>query len=219
MKKKEEEEKKKVGEMASQQQAAAEGPIDGVRLVGGSWLNEPSQWKLENEGAELAMTTGGKTDFWRVTRHGFIKDDGHFYGFSVEGDFTATVRVAGEYGQLYDQAGLMVRESEKVWLKCGVEFVEGVQQASAVITREVSDWSVLPLPDNPPFIWIRVQRFGSAVEVFFSRDGSHFTLIRQAFLSSSSSLLVGPMAAAPQGDGFQAHFSQFHLQLSSSSSS
>ena len=58
---------------------------------------------------------------------------------TVTGDFTATVKITGNYAVLYDQAGLMVRESETVWMKCGIEYLEGVQQASAVITRDFSD--------------------------------------------------------------------------------
>ena len=33
----------------------------------------------------------------------------------------------------------MVRLDEANWLKCGIEFVEGVQQVSAVVTRDYSD--------------------------------------------------------------------------------
>ena len=55
------------------------------------------------------------------------------------------MKVTGAYWDQYDQAGLMVRFNERVWLKCGVEFVDGVQHASAVVTREHSDWSVAPL--------------------------------------------------------------------------
>ncbi|MEQ8675303.1 MAG: DUF1349 domain-containing protein [Aggregatilineales bacterium] len=174
-----------------------------------NWYNEPKIW-AEKDG-KLIVTTAGKTDYWRVTLHDFIKDDASFYYQTVMGDFTASVKVTGDYATLYDQAGLMVRENEMIWMKCGIEYLEGVQQASAVITRDFSDWSIVPLADNPVSIWIRAQRKGSAIEVSFSRDGDTFTLIRQGYLSAKAELQVGMMCAAPQGDGFDVTFEDFVL--------
>ncbi len=38
------------------------------------WLNEPPAWN-DADGV-LTMTTGDKTDFWRETHYGFIRDSG-----------------------------------------------------------------------------------------------------------------------------------------------
>lgn len=173
------------------------------------WRNEPAAWD-ERDG-RVVVQTEGDTDCWRVTKHDFVADDAHFYYRPVAGDFTATVEVAGDYATLYDQAGLMVREDETRWLKCGVEYVDGVQQASAVITREFSDWSVVPLGDDPDSVWIRVERTDETVEVFFSREGETFTMIRQGYLTEADGLEVGLTAAAPQGEGFEARFADFSV--------
>jgi regulation of enolase protein 1 (concanavalin A-like superfamily) len=173
------------------------------------WYNEPASWDLTDD--RLTINVEGETDFWRVTLHDFIKDNGHFYSRSVTGDFTATAKIGGEYETLYDHTGLMIRRDEEVWLKCGVEYLDGVQQATAVITREFSDWSVIPLEGNPESIWIRVERIGETVEVYYSRDGQKYTLLRQGYLTETDELRVGPMAAAPQGDGFQAVIEEFHV--------
>jgi uncharacterized protein len=172
-----------------------------------NWYNEPKQWQHQN--GKLTITADPDTDFWRVTRHDFIKDDAPFYYQDVTGDFTASVKVTGDYAALYDQAGLMLRESASVWLKCGIEFLDGVQQASAVITRDFSDWSIVPLPDNPPAIWIRIERTSTAVEVSFSRDGQSYHLIRQGYLSAAPTLQIGMMCAAPKGSGFDVTFEDF----------
>ncbi|ELZ26914.1 hypothetical protein C475_08266 [Halosimplex carlsbadense 2-9-1] len=174
------------------------------------WLNEPASW--DHSADRLTVEADGETDFWRVTKHGFVADDGHFFHRDVAGDFTATVEVAGEYGTLYDQAGLMVREDAETWLKCGVEYVDGVQQVGAVVTRGVSDWSKSPLNDDPESVWVRVERTGSTVEVSFSRDGDDYVMIRQASLSEAERLRVGPMAAAPKGDGFRTTFEGFSVE-------
>ena len=60
-----------------------------------------------------------KTDFWRETHYGFIRDDGHFRDVAAEGDFTADVAFRGDYRELYDQAGLMLRLDERNWIKAG----------------------------------------------------------------------------------------------------
>jgi len=104
----------------------------------------------------------------------------------------------------------MIRLNEQTWLKCGIEYLDGVQQASVVVTRDCSDWSVLPLPD-PPAIWLRVARHGATVEVRYSLDDATYTLIRQAYLTDAPALQVGPMLAAPSGEGFQATFEGFKV--------
>ena len=173
------------------------------------WLNEPSDWSQED--GKITIKSDPQTDFWRLTRHNFIADNGHLYYQEVSGDFTATVKITGDYNALYDQAGLMIRQDERVWMKCGIEYLEGVQQASAVVTREFSDWSVVPLTDNPKTIWFKVIRIGSAVEVSYSRDGADYHMIREAYLSDKESLQLGLLVAAPKGDGFQAVFEDFNV--------
>jgi hypothetical protein len=171
------------------------------------WYNEPKTWQKQAE--KLIVQTEAQTDFWRVTLHDFIQDNAHFYYKEVVGDFSATVCVKGAYASLYDQAGLMVRESEKIWIKCGIEYLDGMQHASAVITRNFSDCSIVSLPDDPSAIWTKVQRTGSAIEIFYSRDGEDYTLIRQGYLSQAMNLQVGLMCAAPKGEGFQVEFNSF----------
>ncbi|MCD6289625.1 MAG: DUF1349 domain-containing protein [Anaerolineae bacterium] len=173
------------------------------------WHNEPPRWRVEDH--VITMTTGPQTDFWRKTYDGGVRDSGHFYYQPVTGDFTAQVKVIGQYSDLYDQAGLMVRLDETTWMKCGIEFVDGVQHASVVVTRDWSDWSILPL-DNPPAIWLKIVRRGPTVEVYYSLDGEAYTLIRQAFLTEKPDVSVGVMAAAPTGGGLTVTFEEFSVR-------
>jgi regulation of enolase protein 1 (concanavalin A-like superfamily) len=41
------------------------------------WLDEPAQRSSSND--RIIVNTSPKTDFWRVTHYGFIRDNGHFY--------------------------------------------------------------------------------------------------------------------------------------------
>ena len=84
-----------------------------------TWLNAPATWRLDGEC--LRVVTDAKTDFWRETHYGFTRDNGHFFGCEVAGDFTAQLRVRARYEALYDQAGLMVRLDARNWIKAGIE--------------------------------------------------------------------------------------------------
>lgn len=172
-----------------------------------NWYNEPPAWSLS--GQTINITSGPKTDFWRKTHYGFIRDNGHFYYQDVAGDFVAEVKFSGQYESIYDQAGLMLRLDEANWLKCGIEYVDGVQQASAVVTRDFSDWSVVPLPANPASIWLRITRQGQSVEIQYAVDGEHFNLLRLTYLPMAESVQIGPMAASPDGEGFSVVFEDF----------
>jgi hypothetical protein len=174
------------------------------------WQNEPPSWHAD--GPVIEVVSGRRTDFWRETHYGFVRDDGHFFHDRIEGDFVAQVKVSGRFLALYDQAGLMVRRDESHWLKCGVELVDGVQQRSAVVTRHYSDWSVVPMPHNPASIWIRVTRRGAAVEVQCSEDGERYTLLRLAYLTPEPVVDVGIMCASPDGEGFSATFEGLEIR-------
>ena len=172
------------------------------------WLNEPATWTAKENG--LAATADGETDFWRLTHDDGIRDHGHFYFESVEGDFTVRVKQTSKYPSQYDQAGLMVRLDERTWLKCGIEVMDGRQYASAVVTRDRSDWSVLPI-ENPESVWFQCQRQDATYTVSYSLDGEEFTMIRQAPLTEEPTLQVGMMFAAPKGPGFDVVFEAYSL--------
>ena len=174
------------------------------------WHNEPPNWQAQ--GNTITFNVAGETDFWRKTHDNGLRDNGHFYYQPVSGDFTATVKVTGQYNGLYDQAGLMVRLDETVWLKCGIEYMEGVQYASAVVTRDYSDWSIVPLVPGPDFITLRVNRHGGTLAVTYALPGGDFQMIRQAHLTTAAEVRVGVMAAAPKGAGFPVKFEEFEVQ-------
>jgi regulation of enolase protein 1 (concanavalin A-like superfamily) len=85
------------------------------------WLNPPPEWGEER--GVLTVMTGDRTDFWRKTHYGFVRDDGHFRHVAAPADFSAAVTFRGDYHALYDQAGIMLRLDERNWIKAGIEFV------------------------------------------------------------------------------------------------
>lgn len=179
------------------------------------WLNEPRSWRLLDENG-LAVTAEPGTDFWRVTHSGALNHNGHFLGLPVQGDFTASLAVRGEYCTEYDQAGLMLLGDETTWLKTGVEMVGNEHRASVVVTRDSSDWSFMKAP-NPAEMWFHVTRHGDTVEVAISSDGNVYTPVRQCTFRPRPAQ-VGPYCCSPMdGAGFAVTFS--HVELSAPSAS
>jgi regulation of enolase protein 1 (concanavalin A-like superfamily) len=173
------------------------------------WLNEPTHWQADEH--SLRMSVDAATDFWRITHYGFIRDSGHFYYTETDGDFEATMKVLGKYDELYHQAGLMIRLNEKVWIKTGIEYVDGLQQVSAVVTRDFSDWSVAPCPGSPPAIWLKLLRKADFVQLDYSLNGTTYSLLRLAHFPAHVSLQVGLMAAAPGKKDFEVVFENFRI--------
>lgn len=173
------------------------------------WYNKPPIWDIHDD--TMTVQAGPKTDFWRPS-DGALRDNGHFYYHRQQGDFLAEVKISGCYSAIYDQAGLMVRVDPATWIKCGVEFVNGVQHASAVVTHEYSDWSVAPLPENPPALWLRLRRQAATIEVHYSLDGERYQLLRQTYFSPAEAMRVGLMCASPEGTGFSVTFEGLTIQ-------
>ena len=179
-----------------------------------AWQHEPVKWK-EADGA-LTETVPAGTDYWRVTHYGFIRDNGPFRYQEQAGDFEAKVRIRGQYRELYHQAGLMIRIDEKNWIKTGIEFVDGKQNISAVVTREVSDWSVVPRTDSPEFLWLRLQREGNFVRIEYSLDDAAWSMLRLAYFPPNVPVKIGMVAAAPGKEEFTVVFDHFSVKPISS---
>jgi uncharacterized protein len=175
-----------------------------------AWLNQPTDWS--ETGDTLTVTAPAGTDYWRVTHYGFIRDSGLFRYLERTGNFEAKVRIAGKYHELYHQAGLMIRIDDRNWIKAGIEFLNGKQNVSAVVTREFSDWSVLPCPDNPAFLWLRMQRYHDTVQVSYSRDNQQWSMIRLAYFPPQAAVKIGMMAGAPGKQALEVTFDHFSIE-------
>jgi regulation of enolase protein 1 (concanavalin A-like superfamily) len=174
------------------------------------WYNEPEQWQIKNN--SLIMQVTPKSDYWRISHYGFTVDDAPFYYATYGGEFEAKVKLTGAYKARFDQMGLMIRTDHKNYIKTGVEFVDGKFNVSTVVTHEKSDWSVHPLDKVPPFIWIKVVRRLDAVEIFYSLDDKDYIMLRNAPLQDNTPVMIGLMAACPDGDGFEAKFENFKVK-------
>lgn len=174
------------------------------------WFNEPEKWQIKD--SSLIMQVTPKTDYWRISHYGFTVDDAPFYYGTYGGEFEAKVKLTGAYKVRFDQMGLMIRIDQKNYIKTGVEFVDGKFNISTVVTHEKSDWSVTPLDKVPPFIWIKAVRRLDAIEIYYSLDDKTYIMTRNAPLQDNIPVMVGLMAASPDGNGFEAKFEKFTVK-------
>lgn len=188
----------------------AAGPVVALGRNDGRWTNAPAQWRADPAG-ELTLVTDRATDFWRETHYGFTRDSGHFLGFPTGDAFTAQLRVRGQYTQLYDQAGIMVRLDARRWVKAGIELSDGRAMLSSVLTDSRSDWSTGPYADDPRDFWMRATVARGVLRLQVSSDGRSWPLVRLAPFPVANSYLVGPMACTPERAGLEVRFSDLRI--------
>lgn len=181
-------------------------------LNGWQWLNEPANWLSY---AGLTVTSDTDTDFWQTTHYGFNRDTGHALLQPVGAQFRMRTRFFGDYREQHDQAGLMLRIDERNWIKAGIEYVDGEQYLSAVVTREHSDWSLLPLSvahGDVESVTVEIERFEDAVHVrCAAEDGEPVNILRMAYFPPDVPARAGPMCASPDGAGFPVRFADLTL--------
>lgn len=175
-----------------------------------TWFNEPEKWEIKNN--SLSMFVTPQSDYWRVSHYGFTVDDAPFYYTTYGGEFEAKVKITGSYKARFDQMGLMLRTDKEHYIKAGVEFVDGKYNLSTVVTHNKSDWSVITLEKTPPAVWIKAVRRLDAVEIFYSFDDKNYIMMRNAPLQDNNPVMVGLMAACPDGQGFNATFEHFKVK-------
>lgn len=173
------------------------------------WFNEPDNWSIESNA--LIMDVTPQSDYWRISHYGFTVDDAPFLYTMRGGEFEVKLRISGDYKTRFDQAGLMLRIDEENYIKTGIEFVDGKYKLSTVVTHRTSDWSVIELEDPVEYLWIKAVRRLDAVEIFYSFDDKEYTMMRNCWLQDNTPVMVGMMAACPDGDGFKVRFDNFRI--------
>ena len=174
------------------------------------WFNEPESWEIKDN--VLTMDVTPKSDFWRISHYGFTVDDGPVLYTTRGGEFEAKVKISGSYIARFDHAGMMLRIDKENYIKTGIEYVDGKYNLSTVVTHHTSDWSVIRLEKPVPFVWIKAVRRLDAVEIFYSFDDKEYTMMRTCWMQDNTPMMVGMMAASPDGNGFQAKFEHFQIK-------
>ena len=173
-----------------------------------AWLNQPLH--TETDGTDLLVTARGRSDFWRTTSYGFVRDDGHALLHDFPQDGAIEVTFLADFDTLYDQAGLMVRVDAGTWIKAGIEMSDGLPQLGAVVTRGVSDWSVAPVPEwHGRPVTVRASRAADAVTIRARCEDGPWRMVRLAPLPPEARATAGPFCCSPEREGLRVRFTRF----------
>lgn len=179
-----------------------------IRWDRGTWRNPPV--RVVSDGPHLQVTAAEESDAWRHTSYGFVHDSAHALLAPLGAEGAVEVSFLLDYAEQFDQAGIYLHVSQSVWIKAGVEISDGTPQVGAVVTREVSDWSVAPVPEwKDREITVRLSRSGNAVTIRARAGDEPFRLIRVAPLSETASVEAGPFCASPTRAGFTVTFTRW----------
>jgi uncharacterized protein len=174
------------------------------------WSNKPKSVK-EKSSKVIITTTPGSDCFRPGATSG--NDSASFYWHKVEGDFECVVHIKGDFAKPYDKAGIMLRVDEKTWMMSGMEYFGEQLNNSSCITREISDWSLAPLPDEArKGCWFCVKRLGNKVESFYSMDTKTWIQTRQGLFTDTPTIKVGIATGSPTGEGFKVTFDKFWMK-------
>ncbi|MFC0005949.1 DUF1349 domain-containing protein [Micromonospora siamensis] len=181
----------------------------GLRTVdwnAGTWSHPPVRVERAGDGGLLVEPAEG-SDLWRHTSYGFVHDDGPGLLTPLPAGTAVEVSFRLDYAEQFDQAGVLVHVDERHWVKAGVEVSDGHPQLGAVVTREVSDWSVAPVPDwSGREVTIRASRAGDALTVRARVAGESWRLVRLAPLPPEADASAGPFCCSPTRGGLTVRF-------------
>ncbi|HSO16400.1 MAG TPA: DUF1349 domain-containing protein [Arthrobacter sp.] len=175
-----------------------------------SWTTAPVH--SGTDGGTFQVEAADGSDFWQETYYGFGRDSGHALLVPLgargsAGSLEVTFRAS--FDQLYDQAGLMLRNSASSWIKAGVEISDGQPHVGAVVTHLRSDWSLSPVPEwADTDVTLRASWTGGAVTVRARNDGGPWRTLRLAPLPVDSSTQAGLYVCAPEREGLRVSFSR-----------
>ncbi|PYZ93392.1 hypothetical protein CR194_09420 [Salipaludibacillus keqinensis] len=180
------------------------------------WFCEPKEWFIDKSSSQLVIQTDENTDYWKKTHYGFEADNGHFLYRETNKNFRLTAKVKTKPKSRYDQAGLMLRFSEDIWIKTSLEYIpNGLSKLGAVVTnRGYSDWSSQNVDYNNEYLFFRLSRIGQNVYVDFSSNGVDWNQIRIAHLDIPDHSLVkaGLYACSPQGKDQEVRFDFIEIE-------
>lgn len=174
------------------------------------WRCEPKKWFLDKTSSQLVLETDEETDYWQKTHYGFQVDNGHFLYIKTNKNFRMTTKVQALPRSKYDQAGLMIRFSEDVWVKTSLEYIpDGLSKLGAVVTnRGYSDWSTQYVDCKDVQLYYRISKVQQNCYVDFSLDGERWNQIRIAHLDIPENFTIqaGVYACSPQGKEQEVRF-------------
>lgn len=182
----------------------------------GTWTTEPAHVAVADDGMRVTAVEG--SDAWRITSYGFVHDTEHALLTAFDQDTAMEVSFLLDFSAQFDQAGIFVKVDDSTWIKAGVERSDGEDNLGAVVTRDLSDWSLSPVPGwHGRLVTIRASRSGDALTVRARVDDEPWRLVRVAPLDPDAAVTAGPLCCSPSQAGLTVHFTAWRIGLADTS--
>jgi hypothetical protein len=109
-------------------------------------------YSVSADGSRCVVWPTGNADWWNKTFYSplLCKRNGRHFSAPVNARAEVTLHTAFtlEGRNQFDQAGIFIRADDSTWLKCGIEYFDGLPRVSVVVTNQAfSDWSTQPWSD------------------------------------------------------------------------
>lgn len=163
----------------------------------GRWTHSPEHTTITEQGNLVATAVEG-SDAWLTTAYGFRHANAHALVAPLPVGGAMEVSFRADFPADFDQAGIYVDGGPLHWVKAGVEFADGHLGLGAVVTHEMSDWSVGFVDDwAGTEVTVRISRWADALIVRARSDDGPWRLVRVAPFTATLPLTAGPFLAAP----------------------
>ena len=189
--------------------------LDGCRekklAEGLTWLNEPQQWHIDDEG-RLLIVPDACTDFFRPYKES-PNDNACLLYKEVTGDFTMITKTQAKLVAFGDAAAITVRSTEDLWAKiCLERSPAGDISVVSVVTNTFSDDANGELLAGSE-CYLRLTRKGDVFGMHYSLDGAVWRFVRFFSLIVPDTVMVGVHVQAPFQGGCEAVFDFIDLTL------
>ena len=183
--------------------------MEKVQIDKGEWLNPPISSGITSKG--FVVSAKEKSDFWQKTSYGFVYNSGHALLNDFPNETSIEASWVLDYRHQFDHAGLIAYSDETHWIKAGVEFADGLPQLGAVVTRDISDWSVAPVPTwMDKEVQLRFSRSGDALTIRAKCEGD-WQFVRLAPLDPARNWKVGIFCCSPLRSGLELCFTDLKV--------
>lgn len=131
----------------------------------------------------------------------------------VHGDFVLTAKICPTFKTLYDAAGFMLYQSEKLWIKVGYEMTTPtIHRMLSVVSAPYNDDANHAILTSES-VWLKMARKKQTIGLYYSVDGANYDMMRVCDLPLLENVVkVGLEAQCSTGNGVTHYFSNIQLE-------
>lgn len=181
-----------------------------VDLKGFRWMNQPQDFKIENN--SLKVIPSANSDFFNDPVTGTIHTTAPFLHKDVKGDFVATILAKPNFTSVWNGVALLLYIDDNYWAKFCFENSDATGPSPvSVVTRQVSDDANGVILKNQESLWLKLIRKDDLYAMHWSADGKNYKMTRLFKMPHHETVKIGIEAQCPVGKGVMHEIKYFSL--------